>query len=164
MLTSNQATTLPIMIAIQQGEQGTSWWNGTAVWWTMANHEFAPLNRDIYRAFLGYLTKHRWLWEIVMLGGNLHTLFVELCFPFLVWHKKLRWIMITVAALMHGGIALLMGLTVFQVFMLCFLVPFFPAETIHRLVDAIRETLGAALPARARAALAPRPAPATVPG
>lgn len=31
MLTSNQATTLPIMIAIQQGEQGTSWWNICAI-------------------------------------------------------------------------------------------------------------------------------------
>lgn len=31
MLTSNNATTLPIMIAIQQGEQGTSWWNICAI-------------------------------------------------------------------------------------------------------------------------------------
>jgi multiple sugar transport system permease protein len=31
ILTSNSATTLPIMIAIQQGEQGTSWWNICAI-------------------------------------------------------------------------------------------------------------------------------------
>jgi multiple sugar transport system permease protein len=31
ILTSNRATTLPIMIAIQQGEQGTSWWNICAI-------------------------------------------------------------------------------------------------------------------------------------
>ena len=31
MLTSNKATTLPIMIAIQQGEQGTNWWNICAI-------------------------------------------------------------------------------------------------------------------------------------
>jgi multiple sugar transport system permease protein len=31
VLTSDKATTLPIMIAIQQGEQGTSWWNICAI-------------------------------------------------------------------------------------------------------------------------------------
>jgi multiple sugar transport system permease protein len=31
VLTSNKATTLPIMIAIQQGEQGTNWWNICAI-------------------------------------------------------------------------------------------------------------------------------------
>lgn len=31
ILTSNRATTLPIMIAVQQGEQGTSWWNICAI-------------------------------------------------------------------------------------------------------------------------------------
>ena len=31
VLTSNRATTLPIMIAIQQGSQGTNWWNICAI-------------------------------------------------------------------------------------------------------------------------------------
>jgi multiple sugar transport system permease protein len=31
ILTSERATTLPIMIAVQQGEQGTSWWNICAI-------------------------------------------------------------------------------------------------------------------------------------
>jgi multiple sugar transport system permease protein len=31
VLTSNKATTLPIIIAAQQGEQGTSWWNICAI-------------------------------------------------------------------------------------------------------------------------------------
>jgi multiple sugar transport system permease protein len=31
ILTSNKATTIPIMIAIQQGEQGTNWWNICAI-------------------------------------------------------------------------------------------------------------------------------------
>ena len=31
ILTSDKATTLPIMIAIQQGEQGTNWWNICAI-------------------------------------------------------------------------------------------------------------------------------------
>lgn len=31
ILTSDRATTLPIMIAVQQGEQGTNWWNICAI-------------------------------------------------------------------------------------------------------------------------------------
>jgi multiple sugar transport system permease protein len=31
VLTSNRATTLPIIIAVQQGEQGTNWWNICAI-------------------------------------------------------------------------------------------------------------------------------------
>jgi multiple sugar transport system permease protein len=31
VLTSNKATTLPIIIAVQQGEQGTNWWNICAI-------------------------------------------------------------------------------------------------------------------------------------
>jgi multiple sugar transport system permease protein len=31
VLTSDKATTLPIMIAVQQGEQGTNWWNICAI-------------------------------------------------------------------------------------------------------------------------------------
>src|SRR5205085_12697816 len=48
---------------------GTSWWSGTAVWLTMANYSFAPLNNKLYQQFLKFLTEHRWLWETIMNGG-----------------------------------------------------------------------------------------------
>jgi hypothetical protein len=140
--------------------QGTTWWNGTAVWWTLANYEFAPLNRQVYRNVLRFLTEHRWLWEIVMTGGNIHTLFVELCFPFLVWNRKMKWIMLTAATLLHAGIALFMGLTLFQIYMLCFLLPFYPAETMQRLVEAIRDTARTILPGRQMSAASEAPATA----
>jgi hypothetical protein len=73
-------------------------------------------------------------------------LFVELCFWFLVWHRRLKWFMLVVATLMHAGIALLMGLTVFQLFMLVFLLPFFPSETVHRLLDSLRDAVAIAWP------------------
>jgi hypothetical protein len=137
--------------------QGTTWWNGTAVWWTMANTEFAPLNRQIYRNYLEFLCKHRFLWELVMDGGNVHTLFVELCFPFLVWNRRTRWIMLMAATFLHAGIALFMGLTIFQIFMLIFLLTFYPSEIMHKLIDAIRDTFRAILPARAHASHTPAP-------
>jgi hypothetical protein len=139
--------------------QGSTWWTGTAIWWTTANYEFAPLNREIYRKFLFFLTHHRWLWEIMMTGGVVHTFLVELGFPFLAWNRRLRWFMVTVATLLHAGIALFMGLTLFQIFMLIFLLPFYPPETMQRLVDSIRDTIRAILPAQA--SQSPAPAPAT---
>jgi hypothetical protein len=142
--------------------QGGTWWNGTALWYTLANNEFAPLNRQIYRNFLRFLSEHRWLWECVMTLGNVQTLFVELCFTFLVWNRRLRWFMLIVATLMHAGIALLMGLTVFQLYMLVFLLPFFPEETVQRLLDALREAFSVVLPGRAGTALHREPATAAV--
>ena len=50
--------------------QGPAWWSGVAVWGTMANYEFSPMNLQIYTAFLQFLCKHRWLWELVMTGGS----------------------------------------------------------------------------------------------
>lgn len=115
--------------------QGGSWWGGTAIWLTLANYSFAPLGNKLYREFLGYLTEHRWLWEAVMHLGVIHTLVVELGGPFLLWPRKTRWFLIIVAILMHAGISVLMGLVVFQLYMLCMLLAFFPPETVRRLVD-----------------------------
>ena len=82
-------------------------------------------------------SKHRWLWELVMNGGCVFTLGLEIGFPFLVWNRKLRWLMITGAVLLHTGIALIMGLIGFGLCMLCLLLAFVPPEAVHRLLDAL---------------------------
>src|SRR5262249_48882217 len=38
---------------------GGNWWNGTAVYYTMANYEFAPLRKDWYLSFMHGLAKNR---------------------------------------------------------------------------------------------------------
>ncbi len=133
---------------------GSSWWSGVALWLTMANYQFAPLNNPVYQKFLHYITEHRWLWETVMNVGVIHTFLVELGFPFLVWNRRLRWIMVVLAVLLHTGIAVLMGLTVFQLFMLVLLLPFFPPETVRRLAEPLGELLTSWIPASRRPALA----------
>jgi hypothetical protein len=137
---------------------GATWWSGVALWFTMANYQFAPLNNPVYQKFLHFLTEHRWVWETVMSVGVVHTFVVELGFPFLVWNRRLRWFMIVVAVLLHTGIAVLMGLTVFQLFMLVLLLSFFPAETVRRLAEPLGELLTGWIPAARRQALAPAPA------
>lgn len=65
--------------------QGSSWWNGTALWGVMANPEFSPMHLDWYLAILRFLCEHRALWELVTSGGVIYTILLELGFPFLVW-------------------------------------------------------------------------------
>jgi len=115
--------------------QGPAWWTGNAVWGTLANYSFAPMNWPVYVEFLRFLSEHRLLWEIIMTGGTYATLALEISFPFLVWRPKLRWLMLCGSVLMHTGIGLIMGLSTFSLFMLCLALAFVPAQTHHAFVN-----------------------------
>jgi len=117
--------------------QGNVWWNGTATWITMAIYEYCPMQVASYDAFLRFLCAHRWLWETVMTGSVAFTLFTEIGFPFLVWNRKLRWLMITLGVFLHTGIAMVMGLRTFSLLMMTMLCAFVPQET----VDGLRSRL-----------------------
>jgi len=119
--------------------QGNAWWNGTATWLTLANPEYSPIRSHFFYSFLQFLCNHRVLWELAMTGGVAFTLAVEIGFPFLVWRKSLRGKMLVMAALMHVGIAVLMGLTTFSLTMMTLLLTFTPPEWIHRLKQLLDE-------------------------
>jgi hypothetical protein len=114
---------------------GGSWWNGTALWWTLANYEFTPLRFPFYAEGLRWLCRHRWLWELVMTGGVVYTLALEISFPFLVWNPRRRGLMVIEAVLLHTGIALTMGLVGFGLLMLALVLSFVPAEAVHEVLD-----------------------------
>jgi hypothetical protein len=126
--------------------QGTPWWNGTAVWATMAVYEYCPMQIGSYGAFLQFLCAHRWLWELTMSSGVVFTLFTEIGFPFLVWNRKLRWPMITLALMLHTGIALVMGLRTFSLLMYAMLIAFVPQETVDRIRGRLEEWVPSILP------------------
>jgi hypothetical protein len=111
---------------------GSAWWNGTALWGTLANWEFTPLRFAVYADSLRWLCRHRLLWEIVMSVGTFYTLILEISFPFLVWKPNLRGLMIIGAVLLHTTIALTMGLVNFGLLMLALVFAFVPAAVIHR--------------------------------
>lgn len=115
--------------------QGPAWWNGTAIWSTMANADMSPVHYSLYVAFIRYLCDHRWLWELFMSGGALFTLIFEISFPYLIWNRYLRWTMIVSALMLHTGIALFMGLTTFSLMMISVVLAFTPPETVHWLAD-----------------------------
>lgn len=132
---------------------GASWWNGNAIWGTMAVYEYCPMQIGSYGKLLQFLCEHRWLWETTMTAGVVFTLFTEIGFPFLVWNRKMRWFMITLAVMLHTGIALVMGLRTFSLLMYTMLIAFVPQEAVDRirsllgawftrLWDGIRKTLG----------------------
>jgi Vitamin K-dependent gamma-carboxylase len=114
---------------------GAAWWNGTAIWGTVANSYFAPINQAWYAAILQFLSQNRLLWELSMSAGCLFTLFVEIGFPFLVWSRKWRWWMVSCSVLLHTGIGVCMGLTTFSLCMLCMVMAFVPPEAVRELID-----------------------------
>jgi hypothetical protein len=118
--------------------QGAAWWSGTAVWGTMANYSFAPMNWPIYLDFLRFMCQSRIVWEVIMTVGSYGTLALEISLPFLIWRPKLRWFMICGSVMMHTGIGLIMGLTTFSLIMLCMVLAFVPASTHHAFVGVLR--------------------------
>jgi hypothetical protein len=114
--------------------QGSSWWTGDAPWLTMANYEFSPMYIGSYLAALRYLAEHRLLYSITMNAGTWFTLGLEIGFPFLVWHRHTRWVMIVMAVILHLNIAIFMGLVTFSMMMLVLVLSFVPPEAVHRMI------------------------------
>jgi hypothetical protein len=112
---------------------GQSWWNGNAIWLTMANPEFSPLGYKYYIAFLRLLGEHRWLYEIIVPSLTLGTLVFEISFVFLVWQRRFRWLVLASGVFLHVGIAFFMGLVPFSMMMLVALSAFFPSATLRDL-------------------------------
>ena len=96
---------------------GGPWWNGTAIYYTLANYEFSLLRFSFFESTLRFISAHRWLWEVLMTAGSYFTLALEVGFPFLIWNRRVRPFLIVAALMLHCGIAIFMGLFAFQMFM-----------------------------------------------
>jgi hypothetical protein len=115
--------------------KGVSWWNGQAPWGTMACPEFSPIHNSLYLSILRFLAENRMLWEITMSSVAVFTLAMEIGFAFLIWHPKLRWVWLTMAVLMHTGIAVFMSLNTFSLMMIGLLLAFVPVATVHQVLQ-----------------------------
>jgi Vitamin K-dependent gamma-carboxylase len=107
--------------------QGSAWWDGTAVYLTLMTYELAPTD-------MRWIAGRDWLWQSVSLAGNAFTLAFELGFVFLVWHRLWRPIVLAAALLMHGGIALSMGMGAFSAAMLTGCLAFVPPWVLRSLL------------------------------
>lgn len=143
--------------------QGTAWWNGEAVWGTLGNFEFAPMQHQFYLDFLAYIGQHRWLYALIMTSGGYFTLAFEIGYIFLIWRPTTRWVFLGGAIVLHGLISVFMGLGTFALIMLVMNMAFLRKEEVYWLVGWIgaRKADGASPTATPPPPVKPVPAVAT---
>jgi len=107
---------------------GKSWWEGTAVWGTLANYEFAPMQFEAYNWFLRLLGRNQLVFMGFVTIASYFTLTFEIGYAFLIWRKATRWVMLGMAITLHGFIGLFMGLKTFSLIMLVMNMAFLRTE------------------------------------
>ncbi len=87
--------------------QGNSWWNGTAMWLSVANYEYQSIDMT-------------WLasWPTTLNVMTHLAVWWEASYCFLVWPRWTRPIVIALAVPMHLGIACFLGMMTFGLVML----------------------------------------------
>ncbi len=106
--------------------QGDMWWSGDAVWYAIANLEYQSLD-------LTWLVNHPWLVYLMT-----HVIvFWELSYCALVWPRLARPWVLGMAVLVHGGIALALGMATFGLAMLIGNLAFVSPRTVRRWADPI---------------------------
>jgi hypothetical protein len=102
---------------------GASWWEGTALWGAAANVQYRTLD-------LTWLARH----PLTVNAITLATLFWEVAYAALIWPRLTRPVFLAMAALVHLGIGLTMGMMEFGLAMLVANLAFVPAATWRRLL------------------------------
>lgn len=97
--------------------RGDFWWEGSAMWWSIVNYEYQSLNVT----WLGYSP------FLIALITHL-TLFWETFYPALIWPRLTRPFALAMAVLVHGGIALALGMPTFGFMMIVANLIFVPPE------------------------------------
>jgi hypothetical protein len=123
--------------------QGAAWWNGTAVWGTLANFEFAPMALEInhvhvYTEFLRWLGSHQIVLDGILTSACLFTLAFEIGYAFLIWRPATRWLFLSGAIILHGiFIGVFMGLKTFSLMMLVMNMGFLRREEVGKLLSVV---------------------------
>jgi hypothetical protein len=104
--------------------RGMDWWNGSAVWYASANLEYQSLS-------LTWLVYYPWL---IALLTHL-TVFWETFYPVLIWPRLTRPLFLAMAVVVHGGIALFLGMKTFGLVMLIGNLAFVAPEHVEQLVN-----------------------------
>ena len=103
--------------------QGDRWWDGTAIWLSLANFEYQTL--DV--TWLG-----QWPWLINSLTHI--TILWEVSYAALVWPRLTRPLVVALAIPLHLGIAFCMGMITFGVAMLIGNLAFVSPTLIRRIL------------------------------
>jgi predicted DCC family thiol-disulfide oxidoreductase YuxK len=110
------------------------WWNGTAIWGTLASAEFRQFD-------LTWLASYP-----ILLNAMTHAaLFLETSYPVLIWVKPVRPLVLAGVAAMHLGIALTLGLFEFSLAMLAANLAFVSGPWLRSLVSGLEQPSGRVL-------------------
>lgn len=104
--------------------RGTTWWDGTALWFAAANHEYQSLNLTWIGRF-----------PVVFSALTHVTVFWEVFYCALVWPRLTRPLVLAMAIAVHGGIALFLGMITFGTMMIVANAIFVRPESIARLSE-----------------------------
>jgi hypothetical protein len=110
--------------------KGASWWNHMAFWDTIANPEFTMIQYRWYESCLEMLASFRPAWALAAGMTTFFTIGVEVGLPFLVW-TRLRPYVLVFGFLLHSGIAIFMGLTLFSMLMMTMLLGYIPGAAFR---------------------------------
>ena len=113
--------------------KGEAWWNGEAIWMTLANEEYQSFDLT----FLAYAPR---LTELLTHA----TVMWELSFWALVWKPRLRPYVLTIGTLMHFGIGAFLGMWTFGLAMTIAYVAFVPPDRVAAMMKTVRRSPSAA--------------------
>lgn len=114
--------------------QGDRWWDGTAIWFAVANVEYRSLDST-------WMADCLWLGELLAHA----TVFFELFYCCLIWsHWTRPWVLLTAVGV-HGFIGLAMGMPEFSAAMLTANAAFLPAGTVRGALDPVTRLIGSRL-------------------
>ncbi len=102
--------------------RGELWWDGSAAWFAAANQEYQSVS-------LTWLVYQPWL---IALITHL-TVFWETFYPVLVWPKLTRPLCLAMAVVVHGSIAIFLGMPTFGLAMIVGNMVFVSPEVVQQL-------------------------------
>ncbi len=102
--------------------RGQSWWDGTALWYSVGNFEYQSLD-------MTWIANYPRLFTAMTHA----TLFWEIFYCALIWPRKTRPVMLAGAVAIHGGIALFLGMITFGVMMIAANLIFIRPEALMRI-------------------------------
>lgn len=86
---------------------GAGWWNGTSMWRALIRPPFNIVDPA--------LLQH---WTFLLPAAGISICILETCYPICIWLKSTRRFWLLAIIVMHAGIALLMGLSLFAMIMI----------------------------------------------
>lgn len=103
--------------------QGETWWNGQAIWYSLASYEYQTLD-------VTWLANHMWLVSLM----TLLTVAWEVSYAALVWPRLTRPLVLLMAIPLHLGIGVCMGMMTFGLIMLIGNLAFVSPVLIRRIL------------------------------